>query len=406
MNKTKIIWIVNQYAVLPNSFGVTRHFDLANQIKNPNWHFIIFSSSYNSFEKKETRSYSESYFEKQSIGKNIEFYWIKTRPYKTNGILRIINMISFTKKLHKVSRQCPKPNLVIGSSPHLLSAYRGYNLAKKYKVPFVFEIRDIWPQALIELGVNKYNPLMIIFKIIEIILMKKSTRIIALMPFLKQYVKENFKIDLSKIIWISNGVADRYIKPYTPPPRRKKIIFTYSGTIGKAQNIENIIYTASLLKDNQEINFHLIGNGVEKGKLIKLAQKLKVEDTVKFYNPLPKNKIFTKLRNSDFLIFALKKSDVYRFGNPPNKLFDYMAAGRPIIFSSSAKNNLVKEAGCGLSIDPTDELALKKAILKMAKTSPKNRANMGEKGIEFVKNNYSISKLAPKLSKIIETTST
>jgi len=401
MKKDKVIWIISQSAVLPNNFGGTRHYDHAtNLAKEGKYKFYIFASSFSNFEKKDTQIYQGSRYISQKANKKIHFIWIKTTPYRSNGLLRVINNFVFAKRLPSIMKNIEKPDLILGSSPQLLSAYEAFKVSKKYRVPFIFEVRDIWPQALIELGVSKFNPLMIYFSFIEKRLMKKSDHIIGAMPHLDQYASEKFGTPLKKVTWISNGVSSKYVKDYLTV-KNEKFVVTYAGTIGVAQNIENIIFTAEQLSKHDDIIFKIIGDGVEKKRLQNIVQE-KSLNNIEFIKPTSKRLIFDLLRASDALLLSLKPSDIYRYGNPPNKLFDYLAAGRPIIFSSCAKNNLVNEANCGINSNPASKHALSKAILKLTRLTSAQRRKMGENAISYVRKNYTTERLSSKLKNVLD----
>ncbi len=400
MLKTKQIWIVNQHAVLHDSFGSTRHLDLCQGVSNSKYHFTIISSSFNHFEKVEKASSEPIKIEK--INKNIDFVWIKTSPYKTNGIKRLINAYVFSKKLKLLSNLIEKPDLIIGSSPQLLSSYESLKIARKFKIPFIFEVRDIWPDSLIDLGMNRANPLVRYFRLLEKRLMAQSDKIIAIMPKLNIYALNRFKIPRDKIVWISNGVKDESINTHICNIKRKKFIVTYSGTIGKMQDTESIINAANDLRDYPEILFHIIGDGVEKDKCIKLVKDLKLNNKVKFFEPIMKSRLIYRLRESDLLILALKNPSVYNYGCQPNKMFDYLAAGRPIICSSSSANNPLSRASCGVNIKSGSSENLAKAILKIYRSTDKEKKQMSRNAINFVYKNYRISLLSLKLKKILD----
>ncbi len=396
--KTKRIWIVNQYAVVPDQFGSTRHYDLAVELSK-HYDVTIISSSFNNFER---RSHAiDQLFKEEEINKRFRFIWIKTLPYKKNGLPRLFSAARYCSNLNRTASQLPKPDLIIGSSPQLLTAYQAYKIAKDFRVPFLFEIRDIWPQALVELGMSKLNPLVFWFRRIEKILNLDADHIIALMPYYHEYAKKNFGIGRNRVTWVSNGVANRYIKPYQKQKRNKQFIVTYAGTIGRSQNLQNIIYCAIMLRQ-YPIQLQIIGEGVGKSWLEQQIALNKLDKKIKLLPPVKKDKIHEFLKKSNALLFTLKASAIYQYGNPPNKLFDYMAAGRPVIFSSNARNNLIEQAKSGITCNPSDDHAIWKAILKLSRSKINDLDKMGLNGLKYITDHYCVTKLSYQLLSVIE----
>ncbi|MFH1854962.1 MAG: glycosyltransferase [bacterium] len=194
----KTIWIINQYAVSPQLPGGTRHYDFAKELTRKNLNIIIFTSGFNNFDKKESLKYDNGGVFPEQVGKSLKFIWIKTPRYRKNNILRVRNIFIFAKNLRKIISDFIKPDLIIGSSPNLIASYQAYKIARFMKVPFIFEVRDIWPQNLIELGANKLNPFIIYLRYIEKILMIKSDRIVSLMPYFANYAQKKFKVSSKK----------------------------------------------------------------------------------------------------------------------------------------------------------------------------------------------------------------
>jgi len=397
----KTIWIINQYAVTPRFPGGTRHYDFAKELANRNLRILIFTSGFNNFDKQETQNYASSLFKSERIGRNFKFIWIRAPRYTRNNLSRIINMFLFAKNLIKITKDFKSPDIIIGSSPNLIASYWAYKIARSIRVPFIFEVRDIWPQNLIELGANKFNPFIVYLKYIEKILMTKNDAIIALMPYFVRYANKKFKTNPREISWISNGVSEKFIiKNLAVKKNNNYFTITYAGTIGAAQNIEIILQCAKKLTRYNNIKFIIIGDGVERRRIITIRNRMNL-DNVMIKDPVPKNKIFKELRKSDVLLFSQKRAGIYSYGQPPNKIFDYMAAGKPIIFASSARNDLVKEANCGISIKSESSKELENAIIKLCSMDPSELRTMGKNGQKFVKKHYNIKHLAKKYYQVI-----
>lgn len=398
------IWIFNHYALTPDLPGGTRHFDFARELTNRGHKITIFASSFHYSLLKETKKYDKNKFILE-IYDNVNFIWIKTFPYKKNDWKRVLNMLSYSYRSYKVAKNykkidIDKPDVIIGSSVHLFAVYIAYKLSKFFKVPFVMEVRDLWPQTLIDMGISKWHPFIILLGILEKFLYKQAKRIITLLPKAKDYIT-SLGVSEDKIVWIPNGVyINRFSNNRLKNKNTKKFIVTYVGAIGKANNLDVLIKAAKILKDVSDIEFIIVGDGPERKKLEKKVFELGLNN-VQFKGSVSKNEVLFYLCNSDILYFNLKKSPVFKYGISSNKLFDYLASGKPVIFAASAGNNPVADARAGITIPPENPEALAEAILKLYRMPKEERQEMGERGRKYVEKYYSIPKLVDKLEKVL-----
>ena len=402
----KNIWIFNHYAITPDLPGGTRHFDFGKELVKRGYNVTIFASSFHYSLLKEIKEYKKnSYIIEDYDG--VRFVWIKTFPYSRNDWRRVINMLSYSIRSYKVAKKIniEKPDIIIGSSVHLFAVFIAYLLSQKYKTPFIMEVRDLWPQTLIDMGVSKWHPFVILLGILEKFLYKKADKIIVLLPKANEYI-ENLGISPEKIVWIPNGVdLERFnfdIECIDLRIDKKNFVITYTGAIGKANNLDTLLETARILKDNYpEIKFLLVGNGTEKERLIQIAKENNLKN-VEFRDPVPKNEIAKIINKSDVLILLVRDSPLYKYGISFNKLFDYLASGKPIIFSSNSINNPVEEAKAGITVPPDNPQALADAIIRLYKIPPEERKRMGDNGKKYVEKYYSMPVLVDRLEKIFK----
>ncbi|HIC86933.1 MAG TPA: glycosyltransferase WbuB, partial [Aquificae bacterium] len=175
------------------------------------------------------------------------------------------------------------------------------------------------------------------------------------------------------------------------------------GAHGRANALDVLLKAAKIVQDQgyEDIRFVLVGAGPEKPKLIELAEKMQLKD-VEFREPVEKTEVPRVLQESDALIFNLEQVAVFKYGISSNKLFDYMASGRPVLFSVSSGNNPVDEAQCGLTVPPRDPKALAEAVNKLYRMPLEEREEMGRRGREYVEKHHSIPVLADKLEAILQ----
>ncbi|MEN3014836.1 MAG: glycosyltransferase family 4 protein [bacterium] len=398
------IWIFNHYATTPNYPGGTRHYDLSKELVKKGHRVTIFASSFHYLLLSETKSYNKNRFIVEEI-EGIRFIWIKTPAYRKSDLKRVINMLvySYNSLLSALEvGKLEKPDVVIGSSVHLFAPLIAYFISKKFKVPFIFEVRDLWPKALIDLGVSPLHPFIIILSIIERFLYKKAHKIITLLPNSYQYMK-NFKVE-DKLIWIPNGIDDSRIKSIMENEARtysNSIKIAYAGAMGRGNDIQVIFDIAKKIRSSfDNVKIHIIGGGYNKKDLIeKLStQDSQVREMIKIEEAVPKNKIYHKLLEFDILLYHV--ADVFKYGISSNKIFDYLAVGKPIIFFADVPNNIVEEAQAGVTVKNIDQIP--KAIEYIISLPENELKEMSKRARDYVLQNYSITVLADKLEKVIK----
>lgn len=392
------IWIFNHHALTPDMNGGTRHYDFAKELVKRGHNVTIIASSFHYSMYIETKKYNNCNYLQETL-EGVDFIWFKTSSYFGNGIDRVKNMISYTYKVLTVipKLNLKKPDIIIGSSVHLFAVFGAYQLSKKYHTPFIMEVRDLWPQTLIDMGISKWHPFILILGLLERYLYKRADKIISNLPFAHQYIEQFVPKD--KIEWISNGVDLSKIS-YTKKERSNTFVISYTGAIGIANNLALLIEAAERLKNKPDIFFRIIGDGAEKESLLQMIRSKNLTNIV-IENPVPKNQISMILSTSDVLYLSLKDSPLYRFGISLNKLFDYMASGRVVLFSGKSKNNPLEEAQSGYSIEPDNIDQLEQTILKIYHLSQHERDTIGEKIRHYTEKHYSIKVLADKLEKLL-----
>ena len=378
--------------------GGTRHYDFAKELVKRGHKVTIVASSFHYSKYKEMKEYNDKEYLQENID-GVNFIWIKTSPYFGNGLSRVKNMLSYTYKVLNIIPRLnlKNPDIIIGSSVHLFAVYTAYKLSKKYNTPFIMEVRDIWPQTLIDMGISKWHPFIILLAWLEKHLYKKADKIISNLPYAYEHIQKFVSKD--KFIWISNGVDLDNIK-YIKKQKTDKFTISYTGAIGVANNLALLVDVAEKLKDKKDVYFRIVGDGAEKEKLQNLV-KLKKLKNISIEDPVAKNEVSKILQSSDVLFLSLKDSPLYKYGISLNKLFDYMASGRVIIFSGNSKNNPIKDADAGYTIEPDDLKQLEQTILAIYDLQQDERNDIGEKIRKYAENNYSISILTDKLEKLL-----
>lgn len=406
MKNKSNIWIINHYALPPYLPGGTRHFDLSKKLVESGYKVTIFASSFHYQNLKDFKEYKENEYYLREERDAVNFVWFKTVKYSKNNYKRILNMLSFNKQFKRYVREfglSDAPEIIIGSSVHLFAVNAAYKASLRLNSTFLMEVRDIWPQTLIDLGVSKLHPLVLWMRAIEKKMYQKAKRIIVLLPKAKEHILE-FGVPESKIKYLPNGVdMSRYPSEQTEPVSQNEVFtVVYAGVIGLANNLEVAIEAARIFKEkNESVKFKIVGEGQERERLTKLAESYGLNN-IEFTGSVPKSEINKVLAGADALFFNLLDSPVFKYGLSSNKLFDYLASRKPIIFSCKAGNNPVEEAGAGISIEPNSPELLYEAINEL-KSLPKDTIKqMGENGYNYVKKIHSMEVLDETFRKIIE----
>ncbi len=321
-------------------------------------------------------------------------------------------MLSYLFRILTVAHNFSKPEIIIGSLVHPFAVIAAWLLSKKYKAKFIFEVRDLWPQTPIDMGAIKDNG--IIAKLMyawEKFMYRRAEKIIVLLPNAKKYI-EGKGISEEKVIWIPNGVnLEQFDKPVQLDPdsdlvqllrkSKNKFKVIYTGAHGPANGLNVVIEVASILqKNHNEVQFFLIGNGVLKEKLLCDSEKYRLKN-IHFFSSIPKKQIPDLLRYADLLLHCFAPIDVFKYGISPNKIFDYLAAGKPIIMSVKTSNNIAQEAGAGIAVEPGNPETLAKGILKIKEMSEEERRRLGANGRVYVEKYHSTRVLADILEKIL-----
>ena len=404
------IWILNHYAITPDTSGGTRHYDFGRELVRRGFRVVIFASSFpHTGEKKETRLVRGEYY-KIEWYEGIEFVWVRTFPYQANDWRRILNMVSYSWRVLflgevflRKGAQTAKPDVIIGSSPHLIAGVSAYLLSLWYKASFVMEIRDVWPQVFVDIGIMKKGSVSVrILGLMERFLYKRAQKIIFFTPEVKDYLV-SLGIDEKKAVLISNGVdLSRFsgVQVVNRSDQEFRVVFT--GSVVESNGLKYLIKAAELIRKRgyRDIRIFIYGNGAEKENLVKLVDSLAL-DFVSFPPSVSKDDIPRVLLSADVLMDIDLNFAYSNFGGSPNKVYDYLAAGKPIVYASDFVKKMLDKIGCGVYAVPGDPEAIADAIIKVYKMSAEERSRLGARGRVFVEKNYSIPVLADKLEHVV-----
>lgn len=408
------ILLINHYAGSPDMGMEFRPYYLAREWVKMGHRVDIIAASYSHLRRKNPDVIQD--FQTKVID-GINYHWIKTRTYEGNGVIRALTMAQFVSKLWihvgKLINEI-EPDVVICSSTYPLDTFVGQRIRKKSKkkVKLIHEVHDMWPATLIEVGgMSKKHPFVIAMQIGENSAYKHSDKVVSLLPYAEDYMKEHGLAD-GKFVCIPNGIVEEeWENPEDLPEKHKevfdelkkqgKFIVGYFGGHALSNALDNLLMVANEIKGEKDVHFVLVGDGVEKKNLMRTSESLKL-DNVTFLDPVTKKAVPTLCEEFDCIYMGGHASPLYRFGLCPNKLFDAMMAGKPVIFAFTTPKTYVEKYKCGIKLESLDIKGCKNAILKLKRMADKERKNMGENGRSACKKNHLYKVLAQNFIKEID----
>ncbi|MCC5881200.1 MAG: glycosyltransferase family 4 protein [Halomonas sp.] len=407
----KHVWILNHYAKHPDAAGGARHYQLARHLHAHGWHATLIASSVDHPSGEQRLEQGEGW--RQEVCDDVRFLWLRTSSYRGNGGGRMKNMLEYAWQAIRPSRLAglERPDLIIGSSVHPFAALAGWWLARRHRVPFVFEVRDLWPQTLIDMGRLREGAVVTrALRVLETFLYRRARRVLTLLPRAVDYIAP-LGVPEARVEWLSNGVDLAEFPDPGPAPSRPRgmpLTLMYFGSHGEANGLSDLLEAMAIVRRDAgdgpvPVQLRLIGDGPAKDSLERQAGTLGLDGRwVRFEPPVPKREIPALAREADaFVITVRDLPELYRFGISMNKLFDYMAASRPVIIASAAVNDPVAEAGAGITVAPEDPLLLAEGIKRLVALPPEERARMGRSGRAHMEAVYDYRILAGRLAGIM-----
>ena len=364
------IWLINHYAITPQFSGGTRHYDFSRYLAAQNHTVTLWLCSF-LHNKGAYATKSERKEICASLPANLNLMWLWSSSYQRNNMFRALNMIFFSIVLLFRGLLVPeRPDVIVASSPHLFACVSGWILAKAKGSRFVLEVRDLWPESLIAVGANLNKLVIGTLSYIEVFLYRKSSKIIVVAEGIKSTLIER-GFPSSKIVFIPNGVhlKDVRVSVAKEEMRRRlnlenRFIAMYSGAHAYCYALDNVVDAAPFLQDFPNITLVFLGDGSEKKRLIHRSAGMGLTN-VAFLDPVPKHEVPNYLNMADILILTTQNNAVFQRARP-NKLFDYLVSGRPILCSVEGEmQKVVEESGAGIPVKPQDPFELAQGIKYM-----------------------------------------
>ena len=404
---SKTVWIINQYASTIDTGVGGRSYYLGRELARQGHKVYLIASSFTHLLYEQPKVSEEFTF--NTIEDNFSFLWIRMPEYRgAHDRRRVLNWFKFAWKLLKLPKVIKdSPDDIIYSSPSLIPYLGAEKLARRTGSRLIWDIRDLWPLTLIELGnFTKKHPFIRVTQWVENKACRTSDFVISNLPYAIEYLKGK-GVDSSRFLWLPNGfdleefenteLLSSNLKNKLP---KDKFIIGYAGTLGRANSLNTILDAAKLLKHQLGIHFVIVGDGTLRHWLENKIKENQLEN-ITLIGSIHKKLIPSMLSYFDICYAGLRKSSLYRFGTSLNKLPEYLMSNRPIIFSIDSPFKPVNDANAGFTVPAEDPHAVVNAILKLKSMSISERNKMGQNGRKYAIENHDYKKLAKRLSDIL-----
>jgi glycosyltransferase involved in cell wall biosynthesis len=384
--------ILNQFAAAGGEPGGTRHIELASRLKG--WDPIIVTGRRGLMAGTRTTLDDP----------RIRTVWVSS--YQDNGPRRILNWASYAVTAFLAGVRMPRPDLVYASTPHLLTPLVGWMLARLRGIPFVMEVRDLWPDVLVDMGQLTLDSLLFrLLRALEQFLYQRADAVVVLAHGSRDHLIEE-GIPAGKITVVPNGSdVDFFLAPAPRDVLRSRfgfsgIVAVYAGAHGPANGLDLLLDAARAVSDDvPDLNVVLVGDGIAKQKLVARARRDGLTN-VCFLDPVPKKEMPALLGAADMGVHVLADVPLFRYGVSPNKLFDYMAAGLPVITNTPGEvAGIVEEARAGIAVAPDDLAAGLRAV---AGADRAQREAWGAAGRSYLSEHRSRDRLAERVEQVLD----
>ncbi len=395
------ILIVHQYFLEEDGGGGSRFNQFVKYWSARGHNITIIAGMVNYNTGKKSEKYKGKFIVKESLNDKVEV--IRThvsQKYNSSFIGRLWGYFSFTfSSIIAGVFHTKRPDLVLVTSPPLFVGICGYLMSLIKRAPLVFEVRDLWPESAIDTGVLTNKHIIALSYWLEAFIYRKSKLINVLTPAFKEKLMKDKGVSEDKLIMVSNGADLDLMSPGDKNNSIRKqyaiedkFVILYMGAHGIANNLITLIEAAKALRDNRDIVFMLVGDGMQKMELIEKAKEYGLSNII-FVDSQPKSKIGDFCNAADVCTAVLKKVETFKTVYP-NKVFDYMSCARPILLCiDGVARSLVENAQCGIYVEPENVLEYISAVDILYKDRELCR-NMGINGYKFVKSNFSREALA------------
>lgn len=381
------ILLINQSFVPPDEPGHTRHFEMAQYLRDCGHDMVIVASDSNYQTGLRTVKRKGLF-----VAQNIEGIQV-LRAYSAQTLHlsyfgRLISFISFMFSSVWAALQVKDVDLIMGTTPPIFQAVSAWFVALLRRKPFLLEVRDLWPEFAVSMGVIK-NPVVIwLAHWLEKFLYARATHILVNSPAYKEYIVSK-GVPSQKISFIAYGTDIHMFNPEIDGSSvrerlglQDKFMVLYAGAMGQAHDLYTVLRAARRLKEESHIQFVFFGAGKERANLEAEAQRLGLKNAL-FAGICPKKEMPAVIAAADVCLAILQNILMFRT-TYPNKVFDYMASARPtVLVIDGVVREVIEASKGGVFVEPGNDESLAGTILALSK-DPQRVQQMGKNARDYL----------------------
>lgn len=403
------IWLINHYAVPPQYYPLARQNYFAKNLMALGHEVTIFAAS--TVHNSDQNLIEDDTPYREDVVDGVHYVLVRCKGYRGNGLSRILNMLEFARKLPSVCNQYPRPDAIVATSMPPMSCAAGIKLARKYGCRGIAEIADLWPESVIAYDIaGPHNPAVLWLRRLEKWIYTRSDAVVFTMEGAYDYIKEQHwerAVLRSKVHYINNGVdleLFEYNKANFPvedpdldDPDTFKVVYT--GSIRQVNGLGLLLDAAKEVRDPR-VRFLIWGDGDERPALERRVKDENIGNVV-FKGRVEKKLVPSIVSRADVNLAHNTPSPLFRFGISFNKLFDYLAAGKPVLSDFPCPYNPAVTYGAGLDVQHPDAASVARRVEEMAAMGPEERDKLSRNALRAA-HDYDFKKLTEKLLDVIE----
>jgi len=335
---------------------------------------------------------------------------VRCRTYATpnRGIAKrtLGHLVFMVQAVLQAAPQLRGNDVLVASSPTLFAVVAAWLISLRLRVPFVFEVRDLWPAIFVDLGVIRNRPVIYLLERLELFLYQRARAVVTVTrAFTRDIARRG--IAEAKLHVVPNGVDLEAFQPGPPDLalRRRlgygdELVVLYCGAHGISHALARMLDVAARLRDDEQIRFLFVGDGAEKEMLMARARELGL-DNVRFHDSVPREEVPALYRSADVCLVPLRAVPLFR-SFIPSKMFEILACGRPVLASLEGEAaEILRQSGAGIVVPPEDVDALSAALVRLA-ADPALRTELAARGRPYVAEHFDRRKLAGRYLEVLE----
>lgn len=347
------------------------------------------------------RKFLHGFVREDFAGVRVHRTWIFPAANK-GKVLRSLNYASFmASAVANGALAIPRPDVVVATSPQLLCAGAGALLARRFRAPFVMEVRDLWPESLVAVGASHtQSPLVRVLEGIARRLYASARQVVTVTQAQRAAIVAG-GIPADRVTVIPNGVDEQFFASAAQlaPPASDSFVVTYIGTLGMAHHLETLLEAAHALREDPAFRFRIVGEGARRRALEAQARSMGLAN-VEFAGERPRDEVPRWIAESSACLVLLRKTEVFTTV-VPSKMLEIMAVGRPVVLGVRGEASaLLERAGAGMAIEPENAQQLV-AALQALRADPQRCRQMSESGRQFIRREFLRDALAQRYLQLL-----